>query len=70
MSKRKMLCPACGVAVFWVWNNKGERIPVYVDEEGKVTPKQEGTDLTGADTNTVHCMGCSWKGAPKKQSRP
>lgn len=61
-----MLCPQCKIAAMYVKNEKGERLLVYVTDEGKVVPKDAGYSLEGYDTSEVFCLGCSWHGSPKR----
>lgn len=63
---RKLVCPQCRIGLFFVMNDAGERLPVYVTDKGEVVPKHEGASLDGYDLSVVHCLGCSWKGSPKK----
>ena len=63
---RKLVCPQCKVGAFFVLNDRGERLPVYVSEQGEVVPKYPDASLKGYDLTVVHCVGCSWKGSPKK----
>lgn len=49
---KKLLCPQCKIAAMYVKNEQGDRLLVYVLEDGEVVPKYpedlmvEGFDLT------------------------
>lgn len=60
-----MVCPQCKVGVFCVMNDQGERLTVYVSDQGEVVPKDPKASLEGYDLNRLYCLGCSWKGTPK-----
>ena len=50
-SMKKLLCPQCKIAAMYVKNEQGDRLLVYVLEDGEVVPKypedsMEGFDLT------------------------
>lgn len=66
---RKLVCPQCKIAGFFVKNEQGERLLVYVDEAGRVIPKEEGVSTEGFDLTEVFCLGCSWHGTPKRLSK-
>lgn len=61
-----MLCPQCKIAGLYVKNAQGERLLVYVSDEGKVFPKNFSEDMEGFDLSIVYCLGCSWSGSPKR----
>ena len=63
---KKLLCPQCKIAAMYVKNDLGERLLVYVMENGEVVPKQQGTSMEGFDLTEVYCLGCSWHGSPKR----
>lgn len=63
---RKMLCPQCKIGAMYVKNDKGDRLLVYVTEEGKVMCKNPEDNTEGFDLTEVFCLGCSWHGSPKK----
>ncbi|HXK76596.1 MAG TPA: hypothetical protein PLK40_09020 [Bacteroidaceae bacterium] len=64
---KKALCPQCKIPSFYVMNEAGDRRLVYVDETtGEVVVRNEGETLDGFDLSIVYCLGCSWKGAPRK----
>ena len=66
---RKLVCPQCKIAGFFVKYAQGERLLVYVDETGQVIPKEEGVSTEGFDFTEVFCLGCSWHGTPKRLSK-
>ena len=63
---RKLLCPQCKVSALYVKNSGGERRSVYVTDDYRVVPRNEGERLEGFDLETVYCMGCSWSGSPRR----
>lgn len=63
---KKLLCPQCKIAAMYVKNDLGERLLVYVLENGELVPKQEGVSMEGFDLTEVYCLGCSWHGSPKR----
>ncbi|MDY3788180.1 hypothetical protein [Bacteroides fluxus] len=66
---RKMLCPQCKVGAFFVMNERGERLPVYVSDKGEIVPKDATASLEGYDLSEVYCFSCSWHGFPKRLVR-
>ena len=54
---KKMLCPQCKIAAMYVKNEKGERLLVYVTDEGEVVVKNPEHSLDGYDTSEVFCLG-------------
>lgn len=66
---KKYLCPQCKIAAMYVKNEQGERLLVYVFENGEVIPKKEGASTEGFDLTEVYCLGCSWHGSPKRMVR-
>ena len=59
---KKLLCPQCKIAAMYVKNEQGERLLVYVLENGEVVPKypedsMEGFDLTGCSVWDVRGTG-------------
>ena len=66
---RKLLCPQCKIAAMYVKNEKGERLLVYVMEDGMVVPKDPMQSAEGFDLTEVFCLGCSWHGSPKRMVR-
>ena len=63
---RKLLCPQCKIAAIYVKNEQGERLLVYVLENGEVVPKYPEDSMEGFDLTEVFCLGCSWHGSPKR----
>lgn len=63
---KKLLCPQCKIASFYVLNSKGERRLVYVDQDYVVHPRHEAESLDDFDLSIVYCLGCSWKGSPQR----
>lgn len=63
---RKYRCPQCDIPSMYVKNADGERLLVYVYENGEVVPKDPTADLSGFDLTEVFCLGCSWHGALRK----
>ena len=47
-------------------NEQDERRLVYVTSEGAVVAKYENESLEGFNLEVVFCLGCSWKGSPKR----
>lgn len=50
----------------YVKNRKGERLNVYVMDDGEVVPKYPEQSLDGFDLSEVYCLGCSWHGSPRR----
>jgi hypothetical protein len=66
MKKKYLLCPQCGIHVFYVMDDD-ERFVFYVDRDLKIVPKKdENADFSNLDLEQFHCMGCSWKGPKSK----
>jgi len=63
MKKRK--CPQCDIYSFYILNNKGESLLVYVDENYNIIARNPKESLYGYNLDTIYCLGCSWKGSPK-----
>lgn len=63
---KKLLCPQCKIAAMYVMNDADERRLVYVTSENEVVPKNPEESLEGFNLEEVHCLGCSWKGSPKR----
>ena len=59
---RFMLCPQCGIANFYVKNEKGERLNVKVSRELEIIPKDDSKNLEGFNLKELYCLGCSWHG--------
>lgn len=66
---RKLVCPQCKIAAVYVKNKQGERLPVYVMENGEVVPKDPSASTDGFDLEEVFCLGCSWHGSPRRMPR-
>ena len=60
---KKLLCPQCKIAAMYVKNEQGERLLVYVLENGEVVPKYPEDSMEGFDLTEVFCLGCSWHGS-------
>lgn len=50
----------------YVKNEAGDRLLVYVTQDGEVIPKDPDASVEGFDLGEVYCLGCSWKGTPRK----
>ncbi len=66
---RKFVCPQCKIASVYVKNEKGERLPVYVMENGDIVPKNPEASVEGFDLTEIFCYGCSWHGSPRRMTR-
>ncbi len=66
---RKLVCPQCKVAAVYVKNEKGDRLPVYVTDNGQIVPKDPKASLDGFNLEEVFCLGCSWHGNPRRMVR-
>lgn len=66
---RKLVCPQCKVAAVYVKNEKGDRLPVYVTDNGQIVPKDPEVSLDGFNLEEVFCLGCSWHGNPRRMVR-
>ena len=66
---KKMLCPQCQIANMYIKNDQGERLLVYVNQDGTVVPKNNEESTEGFDFTKVYCLGCSWHGSPKRLSK-
>lgn len=66
---RKLKCPQCRISNLYVKNNDGERRLIFVMEDFTVIPAKEGETLEGFNLETIYCLGCSWKGTPRKVVR-
>ncbi|WP_278777689.1 hypothetical protein [Bacteroides nordii] len=62
---RKLLCPQCKIAGMYVKNEQGERLLVYITQEGTVVPKDAEASTEGFDMTEIYCLGCSWHGSPQ-----
>lgn len=63
---RKLLCPQCKIAAMYVKNEQGERLLVYVTDSGNVISKDPAISMDGFDLSEVFCLGCSWRGIPRR----
>lgn len=63
---RKRRCPQCDIPSMYVKNEAGERLLVYVYDNGIVQSKDPAADTTGFDMTEVFCLGCSWHGSPQR----
>ena len=66
---RKLLCPQCKIAGMYVKNEQGERLLVYITQEGTVVPKDAEASTEGFDMTEIYCLGCSWHGSPKRLTK-
>ena len=57
-----MICPQCGVAIFYVKNIQGERINVKVTRDLEIVFVDKTKSPEGFDLNELFCLGCSWHG--------
>ena len=62
---RKMLCPQCKIGAFYVKNESGERLNVYVTSEAEVITKDTESSRDGFDISEIVGLGCSWSGSHK-----
>ncbi|EXZ29312.1 hypothetical protein M128_1565 [Bacteroides fragilis str. S6L8] len=53
----------------YVKNDQGERLLVYIAQDGTVVPKYPEIPIEGFDFTEVYCLGCSWHGSPKQLTR-
>lgn len=53
----------------YVKNEKGDRLPVYVTDNGQIVPKDPEASLDGFNLEEVFCLGCSWHGNPRRMVR-
>lgn len=53
----------------YVKNEQGERLLVYITQEGTVVPKDAETSTEGFDMTEIYCLGCSWHGSPKRLTK-
>ena len=63
---KKLLCPQCKVSALYVKNGQGDRRSVYVTDDYRVVPRNDGESLEGFYLETVYCLGCSWSGSPRR----
>lgn len=62
---KKLICPQCSIANFYVKNSDSDVLPVYVTSSYQVVPTKEDRSLDGFDIDTIYCLGCSWSGSPE-----
>lgn len=55
---KKLLCPQCKIAGMYVKNDQGERLLVYIAQDGTVVPKYPEIPIEGFDFTEVYCLGC------------
>ena len=46
---KKLLCPQCKIAGMYVKNDQGERLLVYIAQDGTVVPKYPEIPIEGFD---------------------
>ncbi|MCE8599951.1 hypothetical protein K0F30_07330 [Bacteroides fragilis] len=66
---KKLLCPQCKITGMYVKNSQGERLLVYITQNGTVVPKYPEASTEGFDFTEVYCLGCSWHGSPKQLTK-
>ena len=54
---KKLLCPQCKIAGMYVKNDQGERLLVYIAQDGTVVPKYPEIPIEGFDFTEVYCLG-------------
>ena len=59
---RFLVCPQCGIANFYVKNEKGERINVKVTRDLEIVLIDNTKSLEGFNSEELFCLGCSWHG--------
>jgi hypothetical protein len=59
---RFLVCPQCGIANFYVKNEKGERINVKVTRDLEIVLIDNTKNLEGFNLEELFCLGCSWHG--------
>ena len=52
-----------------VKNEQGERLLVYITQEGTVVPKDAEASTEGFDMTEIYCLGCSWHGSPNRLTK-
>jgi len=58
-----MVCPQCGIANFYVKNEKGERLNVKVTRELEIIQNDISKNIEGYNLDELFCLGCSWHGS-------
>ncbi len=66
---RRRVCPQCKIPNFYVLNGSKERRLVFVTLDFPVVAAREKENLSGFDLETIYCLGCSWKGSPRRTTR-
>jgi hypothetical protein len=57
-----MVCPQCGVAIFYIKNKQGERVNVKVTRGLEIVLVDKAKNLEGFNIKELFCLGCSWHG--------
>ena len=57
-----IVCPQCGIANYYVKNDKGERLNIKVTRELEIITIDKSKNLDGYNLNELFCLGCSWHG--------
>ena len=66
---KKLLCPQCKIAGMYVKNSQGERLLVYITQDGTVVTKYPEASTEGFDFTEVYCLWSSLHGAPKQLTK-
>ena len=53
----------------YVKNSQGDRLLVFVINDGEIIPKDPEASTEGFDLTDIYCLGCSWHGNPKRLTR-
>lgn len=56
------VCPQCGIANFYLKNDRGDRLNVKVTRGLEIVLKDETKSLDDFDVDILYCLGCSWSG--------
>ncbi len=64
-----LFCPQCGIANFYVKNEKGERLNVKVTREFVIIPVDKSKSLEEFNLEKLFCLGCSWHGSKNQLKR-
>ena len=65
---KKLLCPQCKIAAMYVKNEQGDRLLVYVLEDGEVVPKYPEDSMEGFDLTEVFCLSRGLGDVYKRQT--
>ena len=57
------MCPKCQIPNFYLKDDSGDILPVYIASDGNIIPKRDGDALDGYDIDVIYCLGCSWSGS-------